>query len=80
MQVVGLSDYEKEWCLVMVKVDDVVQLAANHKWAGCLGFVYAVSPLGRILVGVPIPERGITQILVQDGQFHVIGKRKVFCV
>lgn len=52
--------------------NDVVQFNENHKWCGCFGFVREVKNY-RIMVGVPIPERGTAFVFAQESDLEVIG-------
>lgn len=57
----------------MIKVNDVVQFVETHKWMGCFGFVEEIKS-GRIMVGVPIPEKGIAYIYCKENDIEVVGK------
>lgn len=62
---------------MMVK-NNVVQFNENHKWCGCFGFIEEVRP-GRIMVGVPVPEKGIAYIFAKESELEVIGNA-VLCI
>jgi hypothetical protein len=57
----------------MLKVNDVVQFIESHKWIGCFGFVAEVKP-SKIMVGVPVPERGIAYVYCKETDVEVIGE------
>lgn len=56
----------------MMKVNNVVQFNENHKWCGCLGIVEEIEK-GRIMVGVPVPQRGIAYIFAKENELEFIG-------
>lgn len=62
---------------MMVK-NNVVQFNENHKWCGCYGFVEEVSE-EKIMVGVPVPEKGTAYIFAKESELEVIGN-SVLCV
>ena len=61
----------------MVK-NNVVQFNENHKWCGCFGFVEEVSA-EKIMVGVPVPEKGTAYIFAKENELEFIGNA-VLCI
>lgn len=53
--------------------NEVVQFNEKHKWCGCLGIVEEVKE-SRIMVGVPVPEKGTAYIFVQPEELERIGE------
>ena len=58
----------------MLKYGDVVQFNEKHKWCGCLGFVSDTNTNNRVLVGVPMPKRGIAYIFADQDELEWVGK------
>ena len=71
-----------------MKIGDVVQFNENHKWCGCLGIIDEIKPIHntdlggelpndyKFMIGVPIPEKGISYMYVLASEFAIeyIGK------
>lgn len=57
-----------------IKKNDVVQFIEGHKWCGCLGIVVKVRQSGRVMVGVPIPQKGTAYMLAQPYEVELIGR------
>lgn len=53
--------------------NEVVQFNEKHKWCGCLGIVEEVKE-SRIMVGVPVPEKGTAYIFAQPEELERIGE------
>lgn len=58
---------------MMVSKNWVVQFNEKHKWRGSLGIVEEVEN-GRILIGVPIPEKGTAYIFAKESEIEYIGQ------
>lgn len=56
----------------MMKKNDVVQFNENHKWKGCLGIIEEIDSQ-RIMVGVPVPQRGTAYIFATESEIEYIG-------
>lgn len=58
----------------MFELGDIVCFKAKHKWAGCLGFVEKIKQIKgeetMIMVGVPIPMKGIAYIYVMPDEIE----------
>lgn len=52
--------------------NEVVQFNEKHKWCGCLGIVEEVKK-NRIMVGVPVPEKGTAYIFARPEELERIG-------
>lgn len=52
--------------------NEVVQFNEKHKWCGCLGIVEEVKE-SRIMVGVPVPEKGTAYIFARPEELEHIG-------
>lgn len=52
--------------------NEVVQFNEKHKWCGCLGIVEEVKE-NRIMVGVPVPEKGTAYIFARPEELEHIG-------
>ena len=52
--------------------NEVVQFNEKHKWCGCLGIVEEVKK-NRIMVGVPVPEKGTAYIFARPEELEHIG-------
>lgn len=50
--------------------NEAVQFNEKHKWCGCLGIVEEVKK-NRIMVGVPVPEKGTAYIFAMA--IHTMG-------
>lgn len=62
---------------MLYRVGDVVQFNEEHKWCGSLGIVEEVKGnCGRYTIGVPIPEKGMAYIFVneRDNVIDYVGK------
>lgn len=53
--------------------NEVVQFNEKHKWCGCLGIVEEVKE-SRIMVGVPVPEKGTAYIFARLEELERIGE------
>ena len=52
--------------------NEAVQFNEKHKWCGCLGIVEEVKK-NRIMVGVPVPEKGTAYIFARPEELERIG-------
>lgn len=52
--------------------NEVVQFNEKHKWCGCLGIVEEVKE-NRIMVGVPVPDKGTAYIFARPEELEHIG-------
>ena len=50
----------------------VVQFNESHKWCGSFGFINEIKG-ERIMVGVPIPQKGTAYIFCKRNEFDIIG-------
>lgn len=61
-----------------IQKNDVVQFNEKHKWCGCLGIVDSVKELPdmrkRIMIGIPIPEKGTAYIFAEPEDIELIGE------
>lgn len=55
-----------------MEINNVVQFNEKHKWCGCLGIVEECEN-GKIMVGVPVPEKGTAYIFTKESEIDYIG-------
>lgn len=55
-----------------MRKNDVVQFNEKHKWCGCIGIITEIKP-SKIMVGVPIPEKGTAYIFCKSDEIERIG-------
>ena len=51
----------------------VVQFNESHKWCGSFEFINEIKG-ERIMVGVPIPQKGTAYIFCKRNEFDIIGE------
>lgn len=61
-----------------IQKNDVVQFNENHKWCGCIGIVDSIKEFPdmrkRIMIGIPVPEKGTAYIFAEPEDLEVIGE------
>ena len=57
----------------MIQEGDVLQFNETHKWTGILGIVGEIKQ-GRIMVGVPIPQKGAAYIYCKKENIERAGE------
>lgn len=61
-----------------IQKNDVVQFNERHKWCGCLGIVDSIKEFPdmrkRIMIGIPIPEKGTAYIFAEPEDIELIGE------
>ena len=60
-----------------MKINDVVQFVAGHKWEGCFGYVDEDKGFDhprRYMIGVPVPQQGVAYIFDSGENIVRIGE------
>jgi len=57
----------------MIQIGDVVQFNEKHKWTGVLGIAEEIKQ-ERIMVGVPIPQKGTAYIYCKKENIERVGE------
>ncbi len=57
----------------MIQEGDVIQFNETHKWTGILGIVEEIKQ-ERIMVGVPIPQKGTAYIYCKKENIEQVGE------
>ena len=61
---------------MLISKGDVIQIAENHKWAGCLALVTEVKCFG-VMAGIQIPEKGMAYIRLNKEEYYRIGRAEL---